>query len=94
MSLNLVEKIKSLKENGNNLLKNKENEKAIEVYSEGIEIILDKQTEINNYEELLSIFFSNRSCSYSNIKEYKKALNDAKLSIKHNPIWSKVFLKN
>jgi tetratricopeptide (TPR) repeat protein len=56
------------------LFSNKEYEKAIEKYSEAIEL--------NDKNE---VFYTNRAACYINIKKYEEALSDCKKAKKVNP---------
>ncbi len=71
-----------LKEEGNKLFKEGNFAKAREKYTEALK-----------HDSSNSVIYSNRSLTSIKMKDYELALTDATESIKHNPKWSKGFLR-
>ncbi|CAD7963654.1 unnamed protein product [Amoebophrya sp. A120] len=73
----------SLKREGNDWMKQKNYEKAIEKYTEAIGVAND------NKEETVYLLHSNRAQAYINLKQYDKAMEDAETAIRLKDDWFK-----
>uniref|UniRef100_A0A6B2LMD4 Uncharacterized protein n=1 Tax=Arcella intermedia TaxID=1963864 RepID=A0A6B2LMD4_9EUKA len=70
------------KEKGNEQFRNKNWEKALEYFSQAI------QLDGSNH-----IFYSNRSATYFQLKQYSKSLEDADTVVEMQPNWSKGYIR-
>jgi len=75
-------KAKSLKDEGNQLLRSKNYDEAIGKYSEAIN--LDPQN---------AVYYSNRSAAYMHTNEFENAAKDAEKAIELNPKWIKAYMR-
>lgn len=85
-----IKEADSLKEQGNNALKEEEYEKAADLYSQAINIC---PNEDNSNNERMSIYFSNRSAAYTLMKKHEDALDDCKVAVSLNPQYAKAHLR-
>ncbi|GAA5984367.1 hypothetical protein JCM5350_001032 [Sporobolomyces pararoseus] len=77
----------ALKAEGNEYFANKDWQRAIERYSEGLSLV--EESDIVSKTALLS----NRSACYIKLLQYEKALADGNLCIKLRPSWSKGYAR-
>eukprot|EP01084_Bolivina_argentea_P109491 195721_1 len=80
--MSTVNSTSSLKQQGNELLKNGHTKQALNKYCDAILL--------NPNDEKL---YSNRSLCYLKLREYTKALEDGKTCIKLNPLWHKAWFR-
>ncbi|SCU87573.1 LAME_0D10616g1_1 [Lachancea meyersii CBS 8951] len=71
-------KAEALKLEGNKAMAGKDFELAIQKYTEAIQILPSN-----------AVYYANRAAAHSSLKDYSKAVQDAELSIKVNPSYSK-----
>lgn len=76
------QKVEELKNKGNAALQNNQNDEAIKLYTEAIEL------DAKNH-----ILFSNRSAAYAKAGKYVEALEDADKTIQLKKDWPKVSLR-
>lgn len=76
--MNNSDEIKSLREEGNKLFSAGNYDEALEYYTKAINLLPTKDPES-------VVFYKNRAATYLKLKEYKKALNDANISVELAP---------
>ncbi|KAK5582045.1 hypothetical protein RB653_003627 [Dictyostelium firmibasis] len=83
----------NLKDLGNQFYTKGDYDKAIELYKQGIQEILDSNKTNEESNNQLSLITSNLSISYYQIKRYQESLETALKSIEYNPKSAKPYLR-
>ena len=98
---------KHCKEKGNELMKSKKIKSAIQMYSKAIQLLQkdsmnNSQTAVQSSKESeeqnlsqseLAIVFCNRSAAWVYLREYQKAVDDAVLALKYDPLLTKAWIR-
>lgn len=84
-----AKKASDLKAEGNKCFAAKEFQKAIELYTEAIEI----NPESSDYTYSTAVFYSNRGASYMHLKQWDNAIQDCTLSLEKSPTYVKALMR-
>jgi tetratricopeptide (TPR) repeat protein len=92
--MNEINKIESLRIEGNKNFSENKFFEALENFTKAIEIIDINENDINKIDnKIKSIIYSNRSLSLFNLNRFEEALVDSEKSIKYNPDWFKGYIR-